>query len=428
MSPKPTNEEKSKALDKVEKTKGSDSSVDEKKLSEKLQNEYRQDWDSLEDIRATWDDKEAILVSKSLDSSSQTTKSQVNDPRLATIILERAARVMAQLQTGSVQALTMDDTGKNMFMKLVHEKYIQPNANAQWDLLTKYRMWDIYSNTYGTMPMLVDYRIDDNYVGPDCYLVPMRNFVPQAGRVSIQDCDHVFIDTPVSVGWLKKRSPKYWKNLDEIITKASQGGKDPTSKDSQKRSFIERNRYSRVGGGKGDSATVWLSTRYMADRWVTMAPDFDCTVVRDINNPQKNNRISVVLKHCFPLLDSIIGLGEMERGKTLQYAVNSLINLYLDGVKMSIFPPIMIQADGVVPSSIRINPAAKWLLTKPNCDCTLPGFASGHADVSVHLLLLNRGPSQPGRHHRHHNDQQDRSGDGQDTRCAQAAVPTGVLT
>ena len=39
-----------------------------------------------------------------------------------------------------------------------------------------------------------------------------------------------------------------------------------------------------------------------------------------------------------------------ERGKSLQFALNSLWNLYLDGVKMSIFPPIQMVADDVVPS------------------------------------------------------------------------------
>ena len=57
-----------------------------------------------------------------------------------------------------------------------------------------------------------------------------------------------------------------------------------------------------------------------------------------------------------------------ERGKSLQFALNSLWNLYLDGVKMSIFPPIQMVADDVVPSTIKMEPAAKWLLTKSGAE------------------------------------------------------------
>lgn len=367
MGNKPTKEQKAKAIDDIKETKGSRSSAQEADTKKDLQDQYQYSFDALSTVRQTWDDKESMLIGVNRDSLSiNTTKSQVNDPRLATIVIERAARVMAQLPTGKVQALTQKDKGKNSFMNLVVNKYIYPNANAQFELLTKFRMWDIYSGMYGSMPMLVDYRISDDYIGPDCYLVPMRSFLPQPGRVSIQESDYAFVENWVSVDWLEKRNPKFWKNLDGIIKDAKEkGGSTPANQDQQKRSFIERNQFPYLQGGKGRSAMVRLGTRYEKDHWVTFAPDNDFTIVRDIENPQHNNRIPIVMKHCFPLLESIIGLGEFERGKSLQFAINSLINLYMDGVKMSIFPPIMIDPTGVVPSSIKFNPAQKWLVTKP---------------------------------------------------------------
>lgn len=364
---KPTEEEKHKALSKVKETKGNRKVAAETDLVKEMTDQYQHGYDALQTVRNTWDDKESMLVNINRDGiTTNATKSSINDPRLATIVIERAARVMAQLPSGKTQALTMKDNGKNAFMNLAVSKYINPNANSQFDLLTKFRMWDVYSDVYGSFPMLVDYVISDSYVGPDCYLTPLRSFIPQPGRVSVNDLDHAFIDTWVSVGWLKSRNPKFWKNLDDIIKKASEGGGSTSSEqDSQKRSLIERTKYPHIQGGKGDSALVKLTTRYKHDQWVTAAPDYDFKIVRDIENPQKNNRIPIVLKHCFPLLESIIGLGEFERGKTLQFAINSLINLYMDGVKMSIFPPIMIDPTGVVPSTIKFNPAQKWLVTKP---------------------------------------------------------------
>lgn len=363
---KPSQQEKAKAVDQIKNTKGSDSLSSQVDLSEILEDQHFSAFDSLKNVRVTWDDKESMLMGTNRAALTGTTKSQVNDNRLSTIVIERAARVMAQLPTGKVQALTMKDTGKNALMNLIVSRYIYPNARAQFDLLTKFRMWDVYSDVYGSMPMLVDYRIDDDYIGPDCYLTPIRGFGPQPGRISTSDSDYAFIDTWVSVGWLKKRNKSFWKNLDYIIREAARGGKAKNDLDYQRRTLNERNLYPNVDGGKGNTAMVRLTTRYERDRWVTCAPDYDFKVVRDIENPQHNNRIPIVMKHCFPLLDSIIGLGEFERGKTIQFAMNSLINLYLDGVKMSIFPPIMVDANGVVPSSIRFNPGQKWLVTKPN--------------------------------------------------------------
>ena len=33
-------------------------------------------------------------------------------------------------------------------------------------------MWDLYSNIYGAMPMVYDWKDDDNYTGPFCWLCP----------------------------------------------------------------------------------------------------------------------------------------------------------------------------------------------------------------------------------------------------------------
>jgi hypothetical protein len=129
---------------------------------------------------------------------------------------------------------------------------------------------------------------------------------------------------------------------------------------------VEQKREYEVQGGVGPAAQVRLITKYEAGdngHWITFAPDFDSRQLRDIANPHQNGKIPVRLKYAYPLLDSIYGLGDMERGKTLQFAIDSLINLYLDGVKMSIFPPLIVKQEGVVASSIKYKPGARWLET-----------------------------------------------------------------
>ena len=101
------------------------------------------------DARDGWEEKEKLLLGTLDDSlSKESAKSQVFDPRLSTVVIERAARVMGQLPAGKPLAVSKDDRGKNILMNLCLEKYVLPNANSQFDYLIKSRMMDVYSLVY----------------------------------------------------------------------------------------------------------------------------------------------------------------------------------------------------------------------------------------------------------------------------------------
>jgi hypothetical protein len=329
--------------------------------------EFQAAYDALRTERVTWDDKEALLLGKRIDKISNNRKSQVTDGALGNLQWERAARVMAQLPTGKIQASSKKDLGKNTLMNIVMNRYVLPNANAQYAHLIKLRLWDIYSRAWGAAPMLYDYRVDDEYIGPDSWLINIRDFFPQPGKTTIQDCDWVMISTIVNVAWLEdKLDREGWEkdSIKKIITSAKEGTR-PSKKDDAERVSSHSMLRNETSGQKGKFAEVELITMYQRGekgRWITFAPDYDDQVVRNIPNPHKNGRIPVVLKQNFPRVDSIIGLSDVERGETLQKAKDSLINLYLDGVKMSIFPPLKISTSGVRMSSIVNAPAAKWLM------------------------------------------------------------------
>lgn len=343
-------------------------------LKTELGSEYTQALDMQNPLRPGWDERESMLISKLADSNSPNFKSRVTDSRMSTIIFDRAARVMAQLSTGSAHAMTVKDRGKSALMNLILTNYIQPNDNAQYQHLTKMRMWDLYSMVYGVMPLMYDYQISSNYIGPATWILPIRTWLPQPGKLSIDDSDYNFVETMVSVSQLeyyRDNAVGSWDKgeLAHVIDKAREGGKSKTNQDTRKRSIVELNREWEVPGGKGGAAQVTLVTKYEAGddgHWITFAPDFDDAIMRDIENPHKNGKIPIILKHNFPLIDSIYGLSDMERGKTLQFAMDSLINLYMDGVKMSIFPPTIMNPKSIVASSIKFQPGAKWLEKTPN--------------------------------------------------------------
>lgn len=330
-----------------------------------LEQEWQHCDQALEDVRSDWEEREKVFFGISADEvGEKMAKSKVYDPILSTIVIERASRVMAQPPTGKVRALDTNDKGKSLLADLILEKYIKPNANAQFKHEIKLRLWDIYSMIYGSMPMLVDYRVDDDYVGPDCWLIPIRQYYPQPGVYQVQDMDYVFVDSFVSLAWLKKRDGKYWKNIGELVQKINDTeGKKKSA--YPYRSYPEEKWGQSDYGGQGPFAQVLLRTRYERDKWTTYAPDFGI-ILREIENPHKNNKLPVVVKETLPLLDRVVGLGEIERGQPLQYTANSLLRLYLDGVKFSIFPPTIFNPQGIVASSIRFQPGARWLETLPN--------------------------------------------------------------
>ena len=343
---------------KTKEKKKTTPSNSQRALINEVIDQYKASSDAISTIRDTWEEKEAMLLGSRYDSSSKIDRSDVFDPRLATIILERGARVMAQPPTGKVQALSRKDVGKSLFMNTALQNYIIPNANTQFDFLTKSRMWNVYSNVYGTYCVLIDYVVRDDYVGPDFWLIPIRDFIPQQGKISIEDSDYCFVRSVVSKKWLLNRKKGEWENIDKLLEKTS----DP-QKNKEHRSFAET-KYGNDDATsymQGDYQEFELITRYERDRWVTFSKDGKL-ILRDVENKHENDKIPVVAKHAFPLIDRFYGLGEFERGQSLQYSINSLIGLYLEGVKMSIFPPLKVDLQGVVPRTIVNMPGAKWVM------------------------------------------------------------------
>jgi hypothetical protein len=338
-------------------------------LLKQLQDNFNNSDRAITNYRDTWDDKEALLNNFLNDNITNDTKSNVLDPRLSTIVLERAARVMGQLPNGKCLAVSKDDEGKNKLMNLCLEKYILPNANSQFDFLTKARLLDLYSLVYGVFFGLVDWRVDEkrDYIGPDLWLLPIRDVFPQPGAVSLNDSDWIQVSTWHSYEYVKNLG-KDWKNLDEIVkVLKDKGGKSRDSLSTERRTKLENELSTDIPANMVEFRTEYRKFGGKKDlgQWITYAPDFE-VIVREKDNPHEDGDLPIISKHAFPLMDSIYGMGEFERGMTLQKAVNSLINLYLDGVKMSLFPPIMVNKDQVVPSSIMFQPAAKWLVNRPD--------------------------------------------------------------
>lgn len=359
-------------LDRVKTTETDNPDVvgGDNALRSLLSQEYKDSQDAVRYFSLDWDEYEDLLFVQSRTPNNAHVR--ISEGSLSTIVIERAGRVMANLPIGHVDAFGLNNRGKGQLMDMLLEKHIAPNANEQYDLETKLFLWDLYSNVYGTMAMCYDWTVTDNYTGPDCWLVPMRNFFPQQGRLSIQNCDFVYISSFVSRNWflsvLDDQLEEYdLEAVEQVLERTAHGAVKPKARDDYLRTnpmFEQRRRAPLTNTGEIEVVTKY--EKGAEGRWISFCPDFDNLVIRNIANPHGNGRIPVVLKYGLPTLDSIIGLGDMEKGRYIQYGMDTTINLQLDGQKLRTYPPIKVVNGNVVMPTIRFQPGAKWLVSNPN--------------------------------------------------------------
>lgn len=295
------------------------------------------------------------------DGISSNAKSHVSDPKLETLNIERAYRVMGQMGIGKVKGMSGNDQGDAKLKNLLLEKYILPNANAQFDFLTKLRLVDMYSNQYGSFDVLVDQDVKKSgYIGPDMWLLPVRDVFEQAGCV-FEDADHVIVRTWKSLSYFEGLTKQQgFKNISTIIAKLKELSGSKQSRESNAKSKREEDQYPNSDPAKKAGFFECL-TQFEGDRWVDICVDADMDF-RDIKNPHDNGEIPVVRKYSMPLLDDPRGRGDFERGASMQMAMNGNWNLYFDGIKLSNEPPVIINKDNVASiSSFQRIPGAMWL-------------------------------------------------------------------
>ena len=361
---------------------------EDKKTSKKAINVYEYEGDYRSDLEvhdnyiADFDAYEAMMVSKTYDSVSRKTKNGITDSDAATMIIERSARVVGQLPAGLVVAAGKKDAGKAVLMNILLQKWIYPNAKAQRPFLDKLRLWEQYSGVYGFMPMYYDWDVSPTgYVGPNCWLWNPRNFVPQQGRFTIDDMDYVHAISYLSHEEIEHLIENWTKdsgwNLANLKTLLEMSKNADKSDDTKRDSYTQRQRSNGSVRNR-----IQVVTRYEAGedgKWIIFAPDFSCLELRNIDNPHKNGKIPFVIKPAIPLYDSFYNLSDMARAKPVQFAKDGLTNFYFEGIKMNIYPPTVINANGIVKHTVQQKAGAIWEEIIPNSARRLETSTAGLA-------------------------------------------------
>lgn len=344
-----------------------------------LYRDYSEDLDQHDSAITDYDAYEAMDMSKTYDPVSRQTGNGLTDNMTATIYLERAARVAGQLLDGETQAIGKKDYGKGMFLDLLRTKWIYPNANAQFDFLTKMFIWQYGSSEYNIMPMHYDINVNETtgYVGPDCWLWNPRNFIPQNGFTSITDMDYVHAISYKSVRFfediLDDDEDDTWDK--EAIQSVISQLRNITKESDPKRDTLSYRERMKQG-----TRQIEVVTRYEAGKgghWITFLPSLGCKVVRDIKNPHNNAKIPFVLKRCIPKLDSYYGNGDFQRSMPMQFANDGLDNFYFQGIKVNLFAPLMVNMQTAIRHTISQDPGSIMEFNGPPDAKRLEGSNAG---------------------------------------------------
>jgi hypothetical protein len=354
--------------------------TDLSQLSTDLVARQKRSIDFLRPIIDTWADKENLFEGVRADSGKS--KGQISDGSLTTLVVERAARVMSQLQTGQVKERGIANSGRAHLLNSIFNDHVIPNATSERPFLVKLRQWKIGAGIYGSYPMMYGTNIRDGQAYADCWLVKPRNFFPQPGKLSVTDMDWCMLSTFVTKGqlqsiadkeettWDKDAINKLLKEIGDSVVSAS------SSSDGTRMNAGEQRKAPQP------AEVIELVTNYESGdkgMWTTFAPDYSGIILRHIPNPHKNGKIPIVLLETIPLFDSIYGLSDFDRGMPVQKAIDSFLNLGHEKAKLETFPILKVNPSGVTGSTMKFKPNAIWKVSDMNA---IEPFTTGNTALN----------------------------------------------
>lgn len=307
------------------------------------------------------------------------------DPRVFTFIFEKTSRLISNKPQGKV----IPREGSNaLAARIVNEL-----LSNQWDratqggtMISKWSLMDINARKYGAGFGLTKWRYEcasDGAVlfdGPEMQVLNNRDIAHDLTATAIESCNWFQVRQYVTWQDLQNindasRSKPIYKNLDKlkyaIQAKAEQqgGGGDNRSVNWQSRTRAIAGLEQDPVGKDDTFKVIEIVTEYRKDRWITFAPKHG-VILRDIDNPYKNNEIPILMLRYYQVDDDLYGLSEIEPIKGLQKALNALLCQYVDEINQKLYSPIAI-GPGVRQHTLEWGKGARWIMNNPLTDFRL---------------------------------------------------------
>lgn len=335
-----------------------------------------------------WEEREELFFYRYKNAKEEKrTRSTYSTGELQGIVLDSVCRVMAQMPTGRFRRMDGVELSHIIAANLVYHEHIIPNAKQGGDFFTKSRQVNLYSKVYGTMPVYVDWIESEKYTGPDMVLVHPRRFKPQPYKYTIEDMDYVFVDVILS----KQRLKDLISGYPEVWGSAQPALESETTLDGGNSDLLLTNE-ERKNVKEGKAIVI---RHYFASNgdWIAYDPVSNNVI---IDEKAWNPGIPIVDKQTIPLLDRYWGLCPYEQGETPQKSIDTLVRMYLDSVEHSIEPPIAMDPENVVLSSIGWN-KKHWFAKRGTVREIVPQtvspqglstFQNTHGIIKANLLSL----------------------------------------
>lgn len=308
-----------------------------------------------------YDDLELAGVGRAPYANDKT-KSKLQEGSLATTQIESAVRVTSPLPTGAIIPSSKSDRKTAWLLNKVIKDYVLPNANTQFDHDIKVFMVDWASRVYGDVYTLMRWIDNDNYNGPDYEIINPRHIFPAAGITNIEQSPYFFHLVYMSREDLEnitKKQDTSWKK--SAIRKLL---KEPDSNPRENQDNSEKNAVDITKEPRqGVSGEFAIVTKYSKNgTWETFARDYEeVGVLRSL----QNKKMPILWKHTLPSITSSHSIGPIERGLPKQKSTEKLVNLFLDGSAMHVFPPRIFNSNEKT-SSLNYQAGVTWKLKYPN--------------------------------------------------------------
>lgn len=356
-----------------------------------------------------WDAHERLFMARQATNKTQE-NSRIYEGSLTTNVLERAIRTTAQLPTGNFYYKGLDETDRGFLVGLMFDNHTIPNATQQHDALTKIRISGIYKHLHGLTGARVGYIVREGKLYADFRLSEIRALLLQPNRYSSRDMDWIMESSVVSVGtlktWLDDPTGTWDKpGLRKLIERLSKGA-IATSRSEARRSTVNQ-QLSQKPSESGDGATVDVYQCYergkKGNNYTFVLEDIKgsrgsvskhISVLRTSKNFMPDGSLCWAINTSIPLIDRVYGLGDFERNKTIQLGIDSGSSMGMSALAMKTLPPIAFPTQGVVESTIRLQPMAKWRTDNPEkivamnlAPDAIPSFQAMNG--TLHSFLMN---------------------------------------
>lgn len=326
------------------------------------------------------------------------------DPRVFTFIFEKTSRLIANKPKGKLNPRE----GSDMLSAKVNNELL----NYQWDqadvggtMLSKWSLMDINARKYGASFALAKWRYEKDYHkkvvfdGPDMQVLNNRDIAHDLTATAIENCNWFQVRQYVTLQELKRvndanRSAPVYKNLDKLEFALDTKGDSMGGGDTRGVNWISRNR--QISGLENDPVgkdevfkTIEIITEYRRDKWFTFSPNHGI-VLREIDNPYKNNQLPIIMLRYYSVDDDLYGLSEIEPVKGIQKAINALLCQYVDEINQKLYSPIAV-GPGVRQHTLEWGKGARWMMNNPMSDFRLVESQSNAAQFfnNTYSVLVN---------------------------------------